>query len=456
MREVAKYLPSKQRSLLESPGTYTSQSGQIVGILKNMKDTFEQDLENAVTTNENQAAAFEKFTATMTEQKATMEEMKSSKETHLAENKTALSTSRDELAAATDALEAAEKFLAERKESCAEMRKEYDLRTSTRAQEEAAISEAVAILNSDTAFDNKKLQNTETAFVQLRAVRAHGVSARVAHVMQMMDADPFSLVITEIGKMLDVIDEEEKADDQKKTWCDTELDQHALNLEQNSSETNSQQEAHASAQEAVDSATGDLKTAQTDLKDLRDARKTMVSDRRSGNATYQTDIADLQEADKILEQALRRLKQFYERDTEQDGKDYAQQKGGEVLTLLENIQTDIGTQETETHKAEESSQQAFETDMQSKKEEEAALEKQIGTHQTTIAEQEEARLGAKKQLNLLAKSLVDLNAYKKSIDPGCDFIIENIEFRKTQRASEKGQLEECLTKVKGRQAAHAA
>merc|ERR1719204_1190954 len=128
-----------------------------------------------------------------------MEEMKSSKETHLAENKTALSTSRDELAAATDALEAAEKFLAERKESCAEMRKEYDLRTSTRAQEEAAISEAVAILNSDTAFDNKKLQNTEVAFVQLRAVRAHSVSARVAHVMQMMDADPFSLVITEIG-----------------------------------------------------------------------------------------------------------------------------------------------------------------------------------------------------------------------------------------------------------------
>jgi len=458
MQEAAKYLPSKQRSLLEAPfsGTYTSQSGEIVGILKSMKDTFQQDLASAVTTNEKQAAGFEKFTVTMAEQKATMEEAKSSKETQMAENKTALSTSKEDLAAAKDTLEAAEKFLGERNESCTEMRKEYDLRSSTRAQEEAAISEAVAILNSDTAFDNKKLQNTETAFVQLRAVRAHSVSVRVGRVMQMMDTDPFALVVKEIKKMLDVIAEEEKTDDQKKTWCDTEFEQHTSNLDHNSSETTSQEEAHSSAQEAIDSATGDLTTAQTDLKDLRDARNTMVTDRRSANVTYQKDIADLQEAEKILGQALRRLKQFYERETEHDGKDYAQQEGGEVLTLLENIQTDIQTQETEAHTAEESSQQAFETDMQSKKEEEAALGEQIQTHQTTIAEQEKARFGANKQLNLLSKSLVDLNAYKKSIDPGCNFIIDNIDFRKTQRASEKGQLEECLTKVQERQAAHTA
>merc|ERR1719191_2421268 len=43
-------------------GSYTSQSAEIIGILKNMRDTFKQNLANAIATEATQKTAFDKFT----------------------------------------------------------------------------------------------------------------------------------------------------------------------------------------------------------------------------------------------------------------------------------------------------------------------------------------------------------------------------------------------------------
>merc|ERR1719428_681945 len=108
MAAASVLLTNKQKrsmeSFLQAPftGTYTAQSGEIVGILKNMGDTFKENLASI------RAA----------EEKATAEEF-------------------------------LEKLLA----MCAIKAKEFEHRNMMRANEEAAISKAIAILNSDEAFE---------------------------------------------------------------------------------------------------------------------------------------------------------------------------------------------------------------------------------------------------------------------------------------------------------------
>merc|ERR1719262_751177 len=72
------YLEAKQAStvqaFLQAPftGTYTAQSGEVVGILKQMRDTFTENLEKATATEEASQAAYDKI---MVEKKAEHEEM---------------------------------------------------------------------------------------------------------------------------------------------------------------------------------------------------------------------------------------------------------------------------------------------------------------------------------------------------------------------------------------------
>merc|ERR1712078_540981 len=67
MAKVSVLLSPKEKqkmdSFLQAPftGTYTSQSGEIVGILKNMKDTFKANLASARSAEKAAVEAHEKF-----------------------------------------------------------------------------------------------------------------------------------------------------------------------------------------------------------------------------------------------------------------------------------------------------------------------------------------------------------------------------------------------------------
>merc|ERR1712118_140884 len=74
-------------------------------------------------------------------------------------------------------LEAAEQFLAKLLAMCAKKAKEFEERNMMRANEEAAISKAIAILNSDAAFEAfgkvKATKEGPTEFIQIRQHRHH-------------------------------------------------------------------------------------------------------------------------------------------------------------------------------------------------------------------------------------------------------------------------------------------
>merc|ERR550534_1564390 len=141
-------------SFLQAPftGTYSAQSGEVVGILKDMRDTFTRNLNQARLKEAAAQEAHEKYLEAMGEALEAMEASYESKQKALAANDASLSDKKKKLDSAKKALAAAEEFLEKLLEMCAAKSKEYDERTMMRASEQAAIAEAIAILNSDAAF----------------------------------------------------------------------------------------------------------------------------------------------------------------------------------------------------------------------------------------------------------------------------------------------------------------
>merc|ERR1719169_311652 len=159
LKAAAVFLSSKQRKtmtgFIQEPftGEYSAQSGEIVGILKNMKDTFSTNLGNARAGEKASLRAFNKYIEVMMSEFETMSDAKSSKEEMLGQNDAALGSSQETLDSSTTSKREAEEFLASLTQMCADKTREYEDRKMVRANEEAAVSQAISILNSDAAFD---------------------------------------------------------------------------------------------------------------------------------------------------------------------------------------------------------------------------------------------------------------------------------------------------------------
>merc|ERR1719297_432711 len=216
-----------------------------------------------------------------------MEKSYASKQSELASNDAALSSAKDKLKAATEALAAAEEFLEELLEMCAAKAKEYDERTMLRAQEQAAITEAIAILNSDAAFatfGTVKATSKEAAFLQLKAISMHSSEQDVrretarslrqskawnksiflAKVASLLQAEnPFAIVIAEIEKMLKLLAKEEAADDEQFEWCNKERDENEASLKEKISQ--------------IETLEGDIEKLTNEIEDPKTGLKVLIA-----------------------------------------------------------------------------------------------------------------------------------------------------------------------------------
>merc|ERR1719224_124268 len=153
--------PSERRmlkSLVQQPnanaGSYTPASGQIFGILSTMKEEFESNL-SAEQKNEMQASSdfAELKAAKETEIDAGTTKIKSQSQS-LADAEEKLADAKESLEGTREALAADMEVLSSLKLQCQQTDKDFALRQKTRAEEIAAVSEAISILSDDDARDN--------------------------------------------------------------------------------------------------------------------------------------------------------------------------------------------------------------------------------------------------------------------------------------------------------------
>merc|ERR1719329_569808 len=146
-----------------------------------------------------------------------------------------------------------EEFLAKLIVMCDDKTKEYNERKLLRSNEDAAVAEAISILDSDEAFaafgKTSATSTGATGFLQMssRRVRVHmhemAANTRIVNALQqsasprtkkiiamVQKGNPFTEVLAEIKKMLKVIVEEGKQDKTNLDWCNDEREENDQNL----------------------------------------------------------------------------------------------------------------------------------------------------------------------------------------------------------------------------------
>merc|ERR1719316_490125 len=130
-------------------GDYSAQSGEIVGMLKAMKDEMDKDLNGMISDEEQAAAAFEELSAAKKAGIAASSSAIESKTQRAGELAVAIVTTADDIEDTTADMKETEAFLANLAASCANKKKEWAARSKTRAEELAALGETIAMLNDD-------------------------------------------------------------------------------------------------------------------------------------------------------------------------------------------------------------------------------------------------------------------------------------------------------------------
>merc|ERR1719335_2126222 len=162
--EVTKMLSNDERSGVlafldqssdeqQGENSQSGASGEILGILKNMKDEMEKDLSELLAQEKKDFEGFNDLKAAKTEEISINEKAVVEKDKRIGALAVELSEAKHALEDATEEKANAEKFKATMKEQCATVEKDKAMRAKMRAEEIKAISEAVTILNDDDALE---------------------------------------------------------------------------------------------------------------------------------------------------------------------------------------------------------------------------------------------------------------------------------------------------------------
>merc|ERR1719203_896835 len=162
--------PEGSSAFLAIPGfkSYSPQSGQIFGILKQMKSDFENSLSDAQKNEAEAKKEFEALKAAKEEEIAAGEKAVASMGQQIADHTEKHAVAIKELEDTQAQLELDRTFLANLEKKCAETNEEFDRRMAARNAEIVAVQDTIGILNSDQAFDNfdKSVNTAEPTLLQ--------------------------------------------------------------------------------------------------------------------------------------------------------------------------------------------------------------------------------------------------------------------------------------------------
>lgn len=149
---------------------YAPQSGEIVGILKQIADDMGAGLADATAKEE---AAVNAYTALMAAKNKEVNALTASIEkklTKIGELSVSIAQMKNELGDAAAALLADKEFLANLEKNCATKTAEWEVIVKTRTEELVALAETIKILNDDDSLElfKKVLPSASASFIQLQ------------------------------------------------------------------------------------------------------------------------------------------------------------------------------------------------------------------------------------------------------------------------------------------------
>jgi len=497
---------SKVQSFLQAPftGTYSPKSAEVIGILKSMRDTFKQNLDHAWSSEKMQKEVHEEFMTTKMNAFDEMQELFQEKQAAVGNNDGELAAKKGQFDEAQNQKVLNQEFLSQLIPLCQEKSSEYQERKALRDNENAAIAEAISILDSDAAFSTFGEVKATTSgatgpalLVQLsskrhrvravsvgaaaaakRLLRKVGTSQKVLGLIRIAvlleKGNPFTVVLSEIEKLLQASDKESEADQENLRFCQEERVTNRKALAEKKSESTSLASALNTVVAEIDAPeTGlkyQIKTTEKSLQDNFDEQKTSTEIRTKENLLYQKSIANLVKAEELLVAARGVLSKYYEKVSVEHagGAMFFQQakplklpgetdavpetweaeggykgqghSGNKAVDMLEFILEETKKEQTLAHQDEEKAQHQFEDSMAQLKDNASALQESLSSLKKTVADKEQERAHTARDLKTTKADKAAVEAYLEEIKPGCDFITKNLDERNNRREAEKKSL----------------
>lgn len=350
--EVTKYIDNDARSevlafMEEGQGAEQTQStqgaGEILGILKNMKDEMEKDLKEMQDEDAKAHNGFNDLKAAKQEEISINEKSVIEKEKRIGAIALELSEGTHALEDAKEELANAQKFKATMKEQCASMEEQKAAREKARKEEIKAISEAITILNDDEALETFSKAKGGAAFAQqpratydalLQLMHSHR-SSRVVHRHHLQTAHVAlvalnqkllpheatagappaeKLVVHMIDEMVAVMHDEDVGDEHKKEWCANETEvSHRIEtekkdlIEKTSTEISEQEDELATT-------VAEIKALTEKIAALDKMVHETTEDRKAQHQEFVDMFATSATAIRLVQKAITRLEKFYSPD----------------------------------------------------------------------------------------------------------------------------------------------
>jgi len=482
-RLAASFVQSPQDYFDASPTfkqSYAPQSGEIFGILRQMRETFESNL-----------SASQK--EEMANQKA-YEELKAAKEEQIAAGQQQLDTKTQELATTDEknaqakvdvedtkaSLSADEQFLMMLKEKCQMTDKEWEERQKTRQLEMEAVSKALAVLSGDDAHDlftrtfNPAFLQSGSAAHSERRQRASAVLSKVAKkfnnpklstLAYQVKLDAFTRVKKAIDDMIAQM-LKEKADEIKhRDFCVDEFNSNQLQTEKKDREKQDLIAKIANLESTIEQLAEVLKTLKSEIAEMQVQLKRAGEDREKQNKEFQMVVGDQRETQKLLAAAVGVLQDFYKKKAPAlvqkkqepvgpppppgfEGYKNNAASGG-VIQLIQQIISDAKAMEAETIRAEEDAQKAYEDFVKETNNSIEAKGRDIINKSETKARAETDLVEANSAKESVLLELEQLSNYNAQLHQSCDFIQKNFELRQTARDEEVEALRQAKAILSG-------
>jgi len=321
-------------AFLSQSTSYAPQSGEIIGILKEMGDTMAASLSDATNTETEAIATYKGLMAAKTKEVAALTATIEAKTKQIGELGVSIVMQKEDLADTQETLGEDKAFLAELEKSCATKTAEWEERSKTRSEELVALADTIKVLNDDDALElfKKTLPSASASLLQVEAGQRSSAVATVRSALQKASAQDkpalellllaltgkksagaagFEKVIKMIDEMVVILGKEQGDDDDKKEYCGVQFDT-SDDSKKALERTISQEEAAiATAKETIATLTSEIAALTAGITALDKSVAEATTQRKDENTEYKALIAADTAATQVLQFAKNRLNKFY-------------------------------------------------------------------------------------------------------------------------------------------------
>merc|ERR1719331_422295 len=419
--------------------SYNPQSGEILGVLEQMKETFEKDLSAA--------------------QKAKID----------AEYEARVAERNLEIEAITKALS----FL-----------------TSDDAHDLFTKTFNAALLQKESA-DQK--ESRAKASQLLRKVAKQNNNPRLVALAYQIRLDAFTKVKAAIDDMITTLTKEQADEEKHKDFCNDELNTNQLQTEKKEREKVTLEATIEDLKAEIETLTKEIKQLKADIAENQLQMKRAGEDREIENKEFQLIVADQRATIKLLTGALHALKSYYgfvqdssptlTTDPMTIGGDslppgtsktsvsikvtvettggpktpmppgFSEQNknamGSPVINLIEQVIADAKKMMAEAIRDEEDPQTAYEDFVKDSNAEIDAWSKEIIDKTDAKAKAKQELSAAEDALDAVVADLGHLSDYNTQLHSSCDFVLKNFDIRQTARSQEIAALKQAKAILSG-------